>query len=379
MEIQFNSLTTLAQLENIEAEWLSLSDTSGNAQQLFQDFVWNSCWWKHFCVQDNYELRVLTGTSNNELILVWPFVINTHWGLRILEPTGGLLSCYDDALVSSSCDLDRVLNQAWHYLQRHDQLDAIVLRAVHDQAKIADFLKRYGGEPISATTARYIDCDASTNFDVYLQTRSRKMRQNQRRSWKYLAEQGEIKSCADDKVISPEQAIQQAVAFKQQWLNARGLHGKTLTSSEGSAFLIEVCETFQRVGKSRSLCIATLYLDERPIAIGVGFRFHGRHYEYLGSFDYSLSQFGPGRLQMELTIRDCFDKSISAYDLLTPDTSYKKAWADDKAIVRQYIVPMTVKGRLYRDVYIKWLRPKLRAYYNALPMPLKRIASRIGA
>ncbi|MFC3103229.1 GNAT family N-acetyltransferase [Salinisphaera aquimarina] len=284
---------------------------------------------------------------------------------------GGLMSCFDDAVTVDSPENRQALLPAWEFLLAHAAVDAIELRAVHEQANIASLLDSVGGTPINADLAPFINMQTYPNFDAYLASRSKKMRQNQRRSAKYLGKEGELLGYGDDQQMSAETAIDISLDFKSRWLEARGLSGKTMLTNEARTFLKQVCRHYTRPSANACLSISSVYLDSKPVSVGIGFRHNGCHYEYLGSFDYRLEHFGPGRLRMEYGMRDCFKRGIATYSMLTPDTAFKKVWTEDAAVIRHYIVARSARGKLYRDIYMRKLRPRLKKMYHSLPPSLR--------
>lgn len=369
--MQFEFITTEQQLEGLATEWERLSKESTTPYQFFQDWYWVKSWWQILAPRGNYSLKIVVGSCASRVVMIWPWVINHHHGLQILEPMGGLMSCFDDALLTETQASGQILLGAWNFILEHADADAIELRAVHEQANIAELLDDVGGVPIYADRAPFIDLQTHDNFDTYLASRSKKMRQNQRRAAKYLGKQGEVNGSGDDQHMSADVAIDTSLSFKAQWLDARGLSGKTMLTDEARLFLKQVCRHYAQPSANTRLCISSLYLDDQPVSIGIGFRCNGCHYEYFGSFDYRLEQFGPGRLRMEYGMRDCFDNRMAAYSMLTPDTAFKQIWTEEAAVVRYYIIALSARGTLYRDVYMRKLRPRLKKIYHSLPSPVR--------
>jgi CelD/BcsL family acetyltransferase involved in cellulose biosynthesis len=369
--MQFELVTSQAGLAELGPAWQGLTDEAVTAHQFFQDWRWVNAWWAHLGASGHYELAVLVATDADRVVMIWPWVINRVRGLKILEPLGGLMSCFDDALVAPSAESARALREGWQFLRRQVNADAIEIRATHEQAHVARLLAEVGGEPIHEERAPYIDLQAYAGFDAYMASRSKKMRQNQRRTAKYLGQQGALRASGDDRELSAEAAIDISLDFKAQWLEARGLSGKTMLTEQARAFLKQACRDYSQPSAPAKLCVSSVYLDDKPVSIGIGFRYKGCHYEYLGSFDYRLEHYGPGRLRMEYGIRDSFEQGLDAYHMLTPDTAFKKIWTEEAATVRHYIVALSAYGRLYRDLYIRRLRPRLKKVYHALPPALR--------
>ncbi|MCH9698530.1 MAG: GNAT family N-acetyltransferase [Gammaproteobacteria bacterium] len=365
--MQFEFITTNEQFLELETDWKKLNSESASPFQFFQNWYWVYSWWENFASQGDYKLKILVCTDNSSVILIWPWVINNKHGLKILEPMGGLLSCFDDVVMVKTNDNNDLLQRAWKYILEKSEEDAIELKSVHTHATIASLMTEIGGTPISTTSSPEIDMRSYDDFEDYISGRTKKMRQNQRRSLKYICEKGALKGDGDDPALPVDLAIDTCLTFKSQWLSARGLSGKSLVTDQAKVFLKQVCNYYKQNPSAAKLCISSLHLDDKPISLGVGFRYHNYHFEYLGGFDYQLERFGPGRLRMEFGMRDCFDKGISAYNMLTPATAFKKIWTENNPVVEHYIIPTSIRGRAYRDVYMRTLRPRLKKIYNSMP------------
>ncbi len=356
---------------DLAEDWQALFKRSSTPTQLFLEWHWVNGWWQHIGRHRGCALSAVVARKSNQVVMIWPWVLSRRAGLRILEPMGGLLSCYDDALLDNGYGA-KLLEQAWEFLRKNIHHDVAELRGVHEEAKIATTAQRLARKPIAITTAPFVDVAQHSNYVQYIASRPKKMRQNQRRSAKYLGQQGQISGSGNDSTMPVATAIEHCLKFKQDWLKVNGLSGKEIMEPEAARFLHEVCSKYQREDTATQLCISTLYLDEQPISVGIGLRLHNRHCEYLAGFDHRFERFGPGRLRMASGIEDCFMHGIERYDMLTPETSFKRIWTESKPQVAQYMVAASLKGRMYRDLYTRKLRPKIKQLYNALPASMRK-------
>ncbi|MGV6817445.1 MAG: GNAT family N-acetyltransferase [Thiotrichales bacterium] len=302
--MEFQIIDNVEGLYDLSEQWLDLSREACSPYQLFQDWFWITRWWEHLADQKQYQLHILIGGKNGEIHIIWPWVIRKSPIMNVLEPPGGLMSCFDDALIRDQSSSSQWLDEAWRYLQNSAKFDAIEFRSVHESAQIKSLVDRVGQQPVSLTSAPEINLCSYSDYDDYLSSRSRKMRQNQRRSIKYLGREGDLLLYGEDTEISIEEAIEAALDFKKAWLTARNLSGKTLETDAGEAFLKTVARDYSDPGSPIKAVVSTAYLDGKLIAVGLGFRYGNHHFEYLGAFDYEWERHGPGRAQMEYAIRD---------------------------------------------------------------------------
>lgn len=369
--LRFEFINSQQQFLDLAPTWQRLSRESATPLQFFQEWHWISSWWQIMSPIGRYQLQVMVASLDNEVIMIWPWVVKHTYGLRILEPMGGLMSCLDDALIIDAAENKGILEAAWTYLIGRAEVDVIELRAVHERANIASLMTSIGGSPVKATVASVIDVQDYEDFDAYLASRSKKMRQNQRRSLRSLHQLGEVRGIGDDLQISVDCALDTCLVFKSQWLEARGLSGKTLLTDEALTFLKQIGNHYRQHNRAAGIGISTLYLDDKLISLGIGFRYQNYHFEYLAGFDYEYEHYGPGRLGMEYGVRDCFEKKFSGFDMLTPATPFKKLWTENTPKVAHYIIPVSLRGKVYRDLYVRRLRPRLKQVYKSLPSIVK--------
>jgi CelD/BcsL family acetyltransferase involved in cellulose biosynthesis len=92
-------------------------------------------------------------------------------------------------------------------------------------------------------------------------------------------------------------------------------------------------------------------------------------------FDLEFEKAGAGVLHLEQRIKSACDQSVATLDLLAPKSDYKMDWADATIGVTDFAVPLTVKGRLFVDLYLCRLRPRLKSLAPLLPRSVRRMAS----
>ena len=66
-------------------------------------------------------------------------------------------------------------------------------------------------------------------------------------------------------------------------------------------------------------------------------------------------------------IETCFARGLATADLLVPSMPYKLTWASDVTPVRDYALPVSLKGRLAIHFYDRFARPLAKKVVLALP------------
>ncbi len=369
MTITWSVVNDEASLASLREPWLRLASEHAHDLQLFQTYTWVSEWWQHFAGEGRWRLHVVVGHRGGELVVVWPLARRRVGPVRLLEVAGGLLSCFDDALVRADVN-DVALASVFDYLAKTRSADALRLRGVHERSQL-DRLLAARSPAVAATTSPFVDCERGLSFDAHWAKRSKRFRSEQRRSWRMLEDEGRVTVAANDAAISGAEAPRLALEYKRRWLAENGLSGKTIASARGEAFLASVGPALVASGEA-SPATSTVRIDERVIAIGISYRFGRRRYEYLGGFDYDLERCGAGRVQLETSLRASFEQGLAAHDFMTPSTAFKARIADEEARVSQYVLPLTMRGTAYRSVYVKHARPFLKRMHQRLGPLVRR-------
>jgi CelD/BcsL family acetyltransferase involved in cellulose biosynthesis len=373
--IAFETIADAGGLAVIAADWRELERRAATGSQFYQTYGWVESWWRRIGARGNYALRIVAGRVDGRLVLVWPLMVERGRLCRTLTSVGGVLTPYADAIVET-----RGLEPAWlaaaiGEIASWRDYDVVRLDDVRADAAIAPLLEAWLGPPVTADAGVHVDCAAFAGFEAFFASLSKKTRQNQRRSRKFLADRGAITAAVDDGGAAVEETLRQAVAFKQDWLKERGLAHAVLESDVAFGFLADAALAGQADGTT---VVSRLFLDGRPVATGLGFLFKGRFNYYLGAFDNDLQEFGPGRLQMEEALRWCFAHGVAVYDMMPPDTAFKAIWTTAKTPTASYMAGRGLVGAFCGSLYPRRLRPMLKRAYNALPRDLHRLAGRIA-
>jgi CelD/BcsL family acetyltransferase involved in cellulose biosynthesis len=86
----------------------------------------------------------------------------------------------------------------------------------------------------------------------------------------------------------------------------------------------------------------------------------------------SHTDLSPGRLHMDLSQRQALADGMTRFDLMVPYDPHKESWSSGQVMTRDYYLPMTLKGKIYGALYLRYLRPTLRKIYYKLPSSILR-------
>lgn len=354
----------------LEAEWESLFERAGTSAQLFQTHAWLWHWTRQFLNPARHELAIVTSRRAGRLIMVWPAVL-TRGPIRRLDWMGEPVSQYGDVLAEPGPDTPRLLRQAWELLIRSARPDVVSFRKTRTDAVVAPLLAGIASAPVCRDTAPFADLSGAESFDAYAERRwSSKARKNRRRQMRRLEEIGPVAlerhACGDE----ASRLARHAIAVKRQWLADRGLVSPALADPAYEDFFAAVASGREHASGCR---VSTLKVNGEPAALEIALRCRERTALHIIAYDAAFEKGGAGAALMEAGIRDALAEGVTCFDLLGPGGGYKDEWTDGAIGLDDWVVATSVKGRIYADAWLGFLRPRLKTAANTMPRTLRKL------
>lgn len=354
----------------LEAEWDGLFERAGTSAQLFQTHAWLWHWTRHFLDPARHELAIVTARRADRLVMVWPAVL-TRGSIRRLDWMGEPVSQYGDVLAEPGPDTPRLLRQAWDFLVRSVRPDVVSFRKTRTDAVIAPLLAGFAASPVCRETAPFADLSAAQGFESYAERRwSSKARKNRRRQMRRLEELGPVaveRHCNGDEA---SRLASRAIEVKRRWLADRGLVSPALADPAYQGFFAAVASGREHPSGCR---VSTLNVDGEPAALEIALRCRERMALHIIAYDAAFEKGGAGAALMEASIRDAFADGVTCFDLLGPGGGYKDEWTDGAIGLDDWVVATSVKGRIYADAWLGFLRPHLKTAANTMPRKLRKL------
>ncbi|MCA8957669.1 MAG: GNAT family N-acetyltransferase [Planctomycetes bacterium] len=358
-------------------EWRELELEHGDDQQMFQTHAFTEAFTRSATPEANARLRVLVGREAGRTVLVWPLIRRRRGPFVVLEQVGGLLAPYDDVLVCrDGAERERV-SAALDFLATRSGVASIHLRGLREHAVAAGPLASRFGAPVGATLAPFVPTERFADGDAYLASLDKWTRKDLRRSIRLLESIGPLRHVVREAGAEVPLLLDQLFHWKAQWLRARGLDGRAVMSDAGRRHVTEFARLAGCGGEPRTR-VSALYAGDRLVAVGLGFEYRGRHYEYLDAFDAELHRCGAGRVRLLEGIRDAIERRVRVYDLMTPATEFKELWTAEGQRVFAHALGEGVLGRVFANTYLRVARPWLKKAYNAVVVPMRRRMVRVA-
>lgn len=364
---------TVADAWSLADDWNALAARCATGWTYFQQADWCLSWLTNFARDASVVPVIQTAWRGNRLVALWPLMVMRQPGLTRLVPLGHPHTQYCDMLVErqfvSKAEIERVVAAALA-AQRHD---VAILPAIAPDSVLAHPLSRRAeGYAVADTVCSFqLDLTKWDSAESYTASLSKLQKRNRNRRRNHLGRLGTL----NFEVLWPGDAgfaenIAQAVAYKRDWLAASRRISVGLGQRGVEEFLGGLSGDRQVL---EGACLSVLRLDEKPIAIELGFLTQRHYYAYLGAFDATLSAHSPGKVQMDMTVSWLIESGVGCYDLLANEADYKQAWSNKTEQLTSATLPVTTAGRLYAHAWMGRLRPALKAGYAAMPEVMRRV------
>ena len=273
------------------------------------------------------------------LVGAWALERRRLGPVRVLRPLGGPFQTYGGPTLAAGVDAGVVAGCAWEALRTG--ADALkVSRARGDGALLA--VPELAEHAVLVDRSPAVALGEHASVESYLEGLSRNRRKGLKRRRRRLGERGSLGLI---EVIEPSDrraAVAEALAFKRAWLAANSVFSATLSRADfgdrlsacaGAPELFDALKLFR------------LELDGKTLAVELGFIDGDAYRSYLGAFHPDWAKEGVGTVLTLEVIGWCIATGLRTYDLLPPDTDFKRSWADEISDVHEIIVPLSARGR----------------------------------
>ncbi|MEM7565811.1 MAG: GNAT family N-acetyltransferase [Pseudomonadota bacterium] len=319
------------------------------------------------------DARFVCVRRNGRLVLLWAFTVSRVGPLSHAVRLGRAIQCYDEPLVEPGCAAEAVA-AAWAEIERWSGVDcvsfsqlrqnsaAMTVPAVFDTARLAE-------------DAPFIDLTDIVDLDAYRASLSKNRRGSLRRRMKSLKAEHTVAFTPLEDPEARAEAVRQAMAFKRVWLDAQQAVGSAYASDYFEPGFLALA---QDPTCRDALKVFALTVDERTVAVEIGLVSGTTYQSHIGAFDPEMTKAGVGALLTLDVIGWCIEAGIETYDMLAPDTAFKRDWTDTAAPVCEAMIPLSAVGRvalpLMRDG-----RRIAKSAHAALPAPARAAAKALLA
>ncbi len=364
------------------ADWQRLERASSQPAPGFQTSGWNLAWMQALAGDAPHAApcALLVRDGAGEPVLLWPLMRERYpLQMEVFTWLSDPYGQYGDVLTTLREDaLMAAMHVALATLRTLGG-DLVRLRHVRADAACAPFLREVFRATQDDCAAPWLDLSAFASVEAYEKRFNREQRRRRRKIGKKLKQLtgAEPTLRLMDEPREIRAAMDRVLECKRQWLKEKGLVSRALFSGHARAFLHALVEHLPPAPRADAdtpaLALSVLEAEGRQLSWEVGLRFRRRHYAWLTAHEPEFTRHSIGRLHMYLAQMQALRDGVKAYDLLVPDAPHKQSWSSHKTPVRNYFLPLSLRGRLLGATYLNHLRPFARDVYNRMPPQLRRL------
>lgn len=358
--LRLETVTELSDVQALAGPWNALFDRCSDRASVFQSHQWV------FAVleaeQLSLEPRILLAWDGDELVGVAPFVVAQRFGARTLRWVGGTRAVYGDVLTAPGYDAKVWLRRAFADLTSKNEVHTALFENVREDAVVYPFLQDVARD-YGEVSAPYLDLSSHQDFTSWKKSLSKSTRKGRNRRLRDLEGVGQVGFEFATGSSAHRDRVRELFSMKKTWAENNSVISRTI-GDENFEALVErlVC-----AANGEPCRVSTLFLDDRPIAIEIGFVVGPRYMSYLGAYDPEFSDFSPGALQLERTVEACFQEGLETFDLLPPGDDYKRSWSTASVRVANFTLPLTHVGLIQEGLVCADIRGRIKSTLNAVP------------
>ena len=295
---------------------------------VFCGWEWMASWWEHF--GDGQKLHTLMIYRDGELRGILPLYLLRRSPVRHARVGRVLGYCtaadlYPDPLdiVSAEADAEACIEAALSYLRDSaSDWDVLYLRFLAEDSNLFRVLGRaraYSPRIEQVSVAPYIPITGS--YDDYLGGLSANERSNVRRRRRKLI-QGRSAEYTDFRSDDPQQVLKTLFELHQKRSAEKGIDS-SFARTEVLAFFRDL---LNRLDPSHGW-LRGIRCGGETVASFCGFVAGDKLSYYQLGYDPAWSEFSPGSVLLQETIREAFDRGMGEYNFLQGGEAFKYRWA----------------------------------------------------
>ncbi|MBP90585.1 MAG: cellulose biosynthesis protein [Planctomycetaceae bacterium] len=327
-------INDIEELESHRLCWAALLNETLQAS-FFQSLDWLQAYWRHF--GHGQHLRALVVFNGGRPIGILPLAVRqerTRIGRTavLTYPLHDWGSFYGPIGPNPTATLLAAVRHIRKTERDWDLFDPRWVNAIEcDRGRTETAMQAVGLQPRKQHWNTTWIIDFADTWQIYLQGRKAKFRENIRRTERRAAVAGEVTferyrplgvSCGD---ANPRwDLFSQCVDLAARSGRSDTTTGKTLSHESARAFLRDANVAAANRG---ALDVCLLKLDGRPIAYAYNYQLDGRIEGLRMGYHPAFAAIGPGTLLMSHMIRDSVERQDTSLDLGVDHAQIKRRWA----------------------------------------------------
>lgn len=355
----------------LEDEWRCLETVSPDTV-LFQSFDWCRNHLEFSKHGNHFRPLVFVVRLGEKPLLLLPLCLQRKNGMNVLTGFSEPFQQYTELL----CDrvfLEQVGREAIRdcLLDAMGDVDAdyLHLGQVREDGMLARLLKGRAEPSGEADAAPYVQLSEHADHDAYLKTIKSKTRKNLRNARNRLERDAPVTHLVARSGPKLAEVISRTHEGREAWLEEMGITSRAFQDVDFEAFV----NRFGMPDAHTGVETVAMSLMHGDVAVSDqwGFVYRGRYYAFMATWNPDYEAVSPGRLHLGEVIHSCFDEGLEAVDFMIPAVPYKLTWTDHMTPVRDIILPLGMKGAVFKWLWLDFARPLAKRIFFALPAGLR--------
>lgn len=351
----------------LESDWRAL-EAQADIPCLFQSFDWCANYVRHAGDTQPLAVRVLSAWQGERLVALLPLCVQTNNGARVLTGLTEPFQQYTDMLVAPGVDAKIVFGEMLRSLRALD-VDYLHFGQVREDGNLFRALDGVVPPSGEEDAAPYVRIGDFPDFETFHRTVvNAKTRKNMRNARNRLERDAPVMHEVARSGPLLSEVIDRSFEGREAWLERQGLTSRAFRDHNFGAFL----DRFKRPERTGVETVAfSLTYGGNPVADQWGFIHRGRYYAFIASWDAAYEEASPGKMHLGEILAACHGLGIEVADFMIPAARYKFTWASDAVKVRDFVMPLSWKGRLHNALWLNFLRPLAKRIAYAMPVGLR--------
>ncbi len=352
----------------LRGEWDALFARAAARHQVFQSHVFLRHWLEQYR-DDALRLEIVIGRCDGRLAMAWPLVRQRRFGIDTLRFMGIPVAQFGDVLAEPGPLRPALLRAGWEALlgSGADLFEARKLRAdsaLAGSGLLAAATACEQQDAPFADLARRVDPPGGPSAAYPPRERS-----NHRRRLRRLAEHGTIRFATLPPGPDASRLAGGAVAMKRAALQRHAVLAPTIDDRRFEAFF----RAFAGDAAGGSpLRVSVIYCDDVAIGIDLAIDCKDGAFGHVIATHPDHERGGVGRLLAHHSFASARARGRAVFDLLAPADAYKREHADGLVRVDDFMLPLSLPGRLLCACGLPSLRPALKIAAKSMPSSVAR-------
>ncbi|MEP6808629.1 MAG: GNAT family N-acetyltransferase [Chthoniobacterales bacterium] len=334
-------VTSAARLAEIEPQWVALWQQLDGL--VFQSHAWIEAWWSTVPDRGSRALRIGLVWRGDRLVAVAPLATARRRGLRLLEWTAAGYTDYGDILRSPECSTS-ALRELWRNIRRSGGFDLIMLNRLLPGADVHVLTRVLEKSPLALhhhhrQEASFRVAGPFTTGTGWLESQSKKTRQNYRRGRKELETAGPLhfRLLPSDEDLGP--VLARVAELKRRWLQKQARQSDLFAESGTT-----LAALIAALHKSRILRVFVLECAGVVVAVSINFVQHNTMMAFITTYDPQFERASPGMLLMVDYIAWSIDSGLKLVDFLCGAEPFKLRFANQSVVLSTVVAARTPLG-----------------------------------